>query len=112
MKQYEVEVKNWYSNGCYGKELYFGLILSAENCKSAETFAEDVLYDMTYQEFFDRCNSDNYRKQIVQNQFMNVQIWTRDENGKYLTSTRYQRELTDKIGNDKEFTFKARVFKG
>ena len=112
MKNYEVQVKNWYSNGCYGKELYFGLVLSAESCKSAETFAEDILFDMTYQEFFERCNSDVYRNPIVQNQFMNVQVWTRDESGNYLTSTHYQRTLTDKIGTDHEFTFKARVFKG
>lgn len=112
MKQYEVEVMGSKSHGIYGKERYFGLVLSSDSCKSAETFAEDIIYDMTYQEFFDRCISDNYRKSIVQTQFMNVQIWARDENGKYLTSTHYKRELTDKIGNDHEFTFKARVFKG
>jgi hypothetical protein len=112
MKQYEVEIKERYSHGCYGKQTYFGLVLSADSCKNAETFAEDIIYDMTYQEFFDRCISDNYRKSIVQTQFMNVQIWTRDESGRYIIPTYYKRELTDKIKNDRKFTFKARVFKG
>ena len=55
MKQYEVEVMGKYSHGCYGKEHYFGMVVSTESCKQAEMFADDILYEMTYEEFFDRC---------------------------------------------------------
>lgn len=111
MKQYEVEVKEKYSHGCYGKQTYFGLVLCADSCKAAETFAEDVLYDMTYEQFFESCISDNYRKKIVQNNFMIVWERIANDNGTE-TFKYYQRNLTDKIKNDHGFTFKARVFKG
>lgn len=111
MKNYEVEVMGKYAHGCYGKEHYFGLVLSAENCKAAETFAEDILFDMTYQEFFERCVNDNYRKEIVQDSFMDGWEWTTADDGKQICK-HYHRSLDDKIGNDHKFTIKARVFKG
>lgn len=111
MKNYEVEVMGRYSHGCYGKDHYFGMVLCAENCKAAETFAEDVISEMTYQEFFEMCVNDNYRKEIVQNSFMGVWEWTTHGDGTK-TCKYCQRSLTDKIGADHKFTFKARVFKG
>ena len=111
MKNYEVEVKGRYAHGCYGKEHYFGMVLCAENGKAAESFAEDILFDMTYQEFFDRCINDNYRKEIVQDSFMEGWESTTDDEGKQVYK-HYHRNLTDKIGADHKFTIKARVFKG
>lgn len=113
MKDYEVEVMGRYAHGCYGKEHYFGMVLSAENCKAAETFADDLVYDMTYQEFFERCVNHFHgeHSEFVREQFMNVCVWTTHADGK-MTCKYYQRSLTDKIKDDHKFTFKARVFKG
>lgn len=111
MKQYEIEVKERYAHGCYGKQIYFGMVLCAENCKAAESFAEDVVYDMTYQDFFEMCVKDCYREKIVQESFMSIWEWTTHEDGKK-TCKHCQRSLTDKIKDDHKFTFKARVFKG
>ena len=111
MKNYEIEVMERYSHGCYGKQVYFGLVLNAENCKAAESFAEDVIYNMTYGEFFEMCINDNYRKEIVQNSFMDGWEWITNEEGKQI-SKHYHRSLTDKIKDDHKFTFRARVFKG
>lgn len=110
MKQYEVEVMGRYSHGRYGKERYFGLVLSAENCEAAKSFAEDIVYGMTYQEFFDRCMNDAYKKEGIQKSFMNRWIWIED-GGKERTIFE-RKELDDKISQYQEFTFKARVFKG
>ncbi len=110
MKDYEVEVMGLYSHGQYGKEHYFGMVLSAENCKKAESFADELLYDMTYQEFFERC-FNHFRSEFAKEQFMTVEVWTRTDNGK-LKIHFYKRNLTDKINDDHRFTFKARVFRG
>lgn len=111
MKDYEVEVKERYSHGCYGKPLYFSMVLHDNSCKSAESFAEDIIYNMTYEEFFNMCIDDNYSKEIVQKSFMRIWVHDLDENGKIVWKY-FNRSLTDKIGNDHQFTFKARVFRG
>lgn len=46
-KQYEVEVYESYSHGCYGKTHYFGWILSADKKEGAEAFALEILAGMT-----------------------------------------------------------------
>lgn len=111
MKQYEVEVKGLYSHGCYGKEHYFTLVLAADSCKDAESFADDVLYGMTYQEFFNLCIRDCYQNPHVQESFMNECKRIDLPDGKCRFQY-IQHELTDKIGDARSFTFKARVFKG
>lgn len=110
MKQYEVEVMGKYFHGRYGKEHYFGMVLSCDSCKSAESFAEELVSVMTYEEFFDRC-VNSFKSDLAKNQFMNIEKWTKLEDGKLKVSF-YQRCLTDKIQDDHSFTFKARVFKG
>jgi hypothetical protein len=111
MKNYEVEIKERYSHGCYGKETFFGLILSADSCKEAETFAEDILYDMTYQEFFERCHDKRFPTECCKRQYMFVERRIRNEDGTF--SYKYeQKNLTDKLGSDHTFTIKARIFKG
>ena len=87
------------------------MVLSADSCKNAETFAEDIIYDMTYQEFFDRCLDKRFPTELCKKRFMNIEIWSKNEDG--TNNSRYeQRNLTDKLKNDHEFTIKARVFKG
>ena len=46
-KQYEVEVYEKHSHGCYGKMHYFGWVLSSNNKANAESFALDILAGMT-----------------------------------------------------------------
>lgn len=109
MKQYEVEVMGCFKHGIYGKERYFGLILAADSCKQAEYFADDLLYEMTYGEFFERLMTP--KCELAQKQFM--EIWKNYDNGDgTYKSVRYERNKNDRIGDDHRFTFKARVFKG
>lgn len=46
-RQYEVEVYEGYSHGCWGKQHYFGWILSSDKKANAESFALDILAGMT-----------------------------------------------------------------
>lgn len=109
MKQYEVEVMSYYQHGQYGKERYFGLILAADSCKQAEYFADDILYEMTYEEFFERLMKP--KSEFAKKQFMSG--WTCIDNGDgTYKQYQYDRKLNERIGNDHRFSYKARVFKG
>ena len=111
MKQYEVEIMGKYSHGRYGKERYFGMILSADSCKNAESFAEDIIFEMTFEEFFERCNQEY--SDLAKKQFMCFKTFVLIGNNelKYMEK---QYSLKDKIAErvEDKFSFKARVFRG
>jgi hypothetical protein len=46
-RQYEVEVYEKHSHGCWGKVHYFGWILSSDKRENAESFALEILAGMT-----------------------------------------------------------------
>lgn len=46
-RQYEVEVYERYSHGCWGKTHYFGWILSSDKKANAESFTLEILAGMT-----------------------------------------------------------------
>ena len=110
MKQYEVEVMGRYSHGCYGKEHYFGMVVSVESCKQAEMFADDLLYEMTYEEFFERC-INHFKHPYAREQFMTEEKMIPLQTGGYKFQV-IKHELSDRIGDAHKFTFKARVFRG
>lgn len=105
-KQYEVEVYEKYSHGCWGKQHYFGWVLSSDKIANAESFALEILAGMTPNEI---CKESDGR--LKYDPF----IWHTfepTEDGKY----RYVVLDPDKpIGYEmaeKRFTVKARVFRG
>lgn len=49
-KQYEVEIYEKTSHGCWGKQHFFCWILSSNNKANAESFALDILAGMTPEE--------------------------------------------------------------
>jgi hypothetical protein len=46
-KQYEVEIYASDSHGCWGKQHYFGWVISSDKIANAESFALDILAGMT-----------------------------------------------------------------
>lgn len=106
MKLYKVDIKDNYSRGRYGKEVYFTITVHAKSKKAAESYAEDILRTMSYKDFFSRCTSDAYRTDKMQRFFMaGIERIDRDERIAY----RYvSRCLEDKIAADHKFTVKAK----
>ena len=58
MKNYSVEVLSKESHGRYGKSYFFGMCVSAANKKMAESFVEELVDDMTFDEFLEWCVDD------------------------------------------------------
>lgn len=100
MKDYEVEVKEATSHGRRGKTWYFGMILNCDSRQQAEYFAEDIMYGMTYGEFFERL----MRPMTVDEQIDFMTIET--------PSGSVIRDENDTIGDDHQFSYYARVFRG
>ncbi len=106
-RQYEVEVYERYSHGCYGKVHYFGWILSADKKENAESFALDIIAGMTPNELVQEANG-----RMVPPGVSGWHIWEKQENGKmkYI-----QLDNNKPVGYnyaENNFTVKARLFKG
>lgn len=69
MKDYTVEVLEKYSHGPYGKQFYFGMIVCADNKQSAQSMVEELVDDMTDDEFIEWCTNDakSYVKYVHHN---------------------------------------------
>lgn len=61
MKNYTVEVLGKYSHGRYGKTFYFGMIVSADNKQLAQSMVEELVNDMSDEEFIEWCTEDAKR---------------------------------------------------
>lgn len=103
-KQYEVEIYEKHSHGHWGKQHYFGWVLSSDKVANAESFALDILAGMTPNEVvkesdgrFILCGLHTMKKQ---------------EDGSY----KYAKlDLDEPFGYEEvqeRFTVKARVFRG
>lgn len=103
MKRYEVFIKDSYSRGRYGKEVYFSMILVAISIKEAELRAAEILRDMSYGDFFSRCTDASYRSESAQSFFM-CGLEVTDDHG----TRRIRRNLNDKVSADHKFTIKAK----
>lgn len=103
MKRYEVFIKDSYSRGRYGKEVYFSMILVARSIKEAELHAKEILRDMSYDDFFSRCTDASYRSESAQNFFM-CGLEVTDDHG----IRRIRRNLNDKVSADHKFTIQAK----
>ena len=105
-RQYEVEVYERYSHGCYGKQHYFGWILSSDKKANAESFAFEILAGMTPNELMKESDGK------IRVDICGWHTWESLGNGK----VRYVKLDNDKpIGYEdaeKRFTVKARLFKG
>lgn len=100
MRDYEVEVMEARSHGRNGKRHYFGMVLYTDNRQQAEWFADDLMHSMTYEEFFERL----MRPMTVDEQIDFMTIET--------PSGRVIRDESDTIGDDHQFSYYARVFRG
>ena len=105
-KQYEVEIYEANNHGCWGKQHYFGWVLSSDKIANAESFALDILAGMTPNEL---CKESDGRLPC------DTYIWHTWEplgDGKH----RYVvMDMDTPIGYEeaaKRFTVKARVFRG
>lgn len=106
-KQYEVEVYESTSHGHYGKQHYFGWVLSSDKVENAKSFALDILAGMTPNEI--RKESDG-RFYICNVCGLHSWVPTGDGHFKYV-----KLDLDKPIGYEeakKRFTIKARVFRG
>lgn len=112
-KDYEVNIMEKYSHGCYGKTIYGGWVLNASSKANAETFAYDILLNMTYRDLIDEFF---YKYQILNPLYIGWILEKRIdfvENG--VTRCRYEdRDLAQKISEDfidNNFTIKANLLK-
>lgn len=106
-RQYEVEVYEKYSHGCWGKRHYFGWILSSDKKENAESFALDIIAGMSPNELVKEADG-----KMVPPGVCGWHTWEDLGNGK---------RRWVKLDNDKpvgyefaegNFTVKARLFKG
>ena len=105
-KQYEVEVYEAHSHGCWGKQHYFGWVLSSDKVANAESFALDILAGMTPNEL---CKEADGR--LTRDPYL-WHAWEPLEDGtwRYVTL-----DMDKPIGYEeaaKRFTVKARVLRG
>lgn len=106
MKLYKVDIKDNYSRGRYGKEVYFAVTVHAKSKKAAESSAKEILSTMSYGDFFSRCTDDAYRTEKMQRFFM-AAVERIERDGR--TEVKYiPRCLEDKIAADHKFTVKAK----
>ncbi len=103
-RQYEVEVYEKHSHGCWGKQHYFGWVLSSDKKENAISFAYDILAGMTPSEIVKEANG----KAITPS----WHTWERQEDG----TLRYKKlDSNNPVGYEfaeDHFTVKARLFKG
>lgn len=108
MKQYEVEVYEKHSHGVWGKQHYFGMVLSSNNIANAESFALDILAGMTPNEVRERSDGRFFICSIS-----GLRSWVPVGDGVHHKCVRL--DLDKPFGYEeaeKRFTVKARVFKG
>jgi hypothetical protein len=105
-KQYELEIYNYYSNGRYGKQHYFGWVLSSNNRANAESFALDILAGMTPNEI----NKEADGKFILGSTHLHKFVPNGDGTFRYV-----ELDNDEPIGYEeaeRRFTVKARVLRG
>lgn len=105
-KQYEVEIHEKHSHGHWGKEHYFGWVLSSDKVANAESFALDILAGMTPRELHNESEGKIRLEPYVWHTFVPL------GNGysKYV-----ELDYDKPIGYEEaesRFTIKARVFRG
>ena len=106
-KQYEIEVYSNASHGCWGKQHYFGLVLSSNTVANAESFALDILAGMTPNEVKKESEGRFYICEVC-----GLHSWVPTEDGGL---KRVKLDLDKPFGYEeaeKRFTVKARVFRG
>ena len=112
-KDYEVNIMEKYSHGCHGKTIYGGWVLNSSSKTNAESFAYDILLNMTYQDLIDEF-FNNY--QILNPLYID---WILEERIDFVedgvTRCCYEdRNLNQKISEDfidSNFTIKANILK-
>jgi hypothetical protein len=105
-RQYEVEVYERYSHGCYGKQHYFGWILSSDKKANAESFALEILGRMTPNELHKESDGKLRTDVYGWHKFVPTQ------DGKYKYVILDNDEPIGYEEAEKRFTVKARLFKG